>query len=128
MQSNLSNFEAIFSKLANWCNVEIIRYVHFEKVAFHDLKYFAITICTSLHSAYHSWIASCKEIGDKEPYYSTKILIFSFLEGWYGCFTQNKHNIIKVGQSWTIDFQKCKNGRSEPFLRFLGILGSPTGQ
>ena len=62
-----------------------------------------------------------KEIGDLKPYYSTKILIFSFLEGWYGCFTQNKHNIIKVGQSWTIDFQKCKNGRSEPFLRFLGI-------
>ena len=54
-----------------------------------------------------------KEIRDLKPYYSTKILIFSFLEGWYGCFTQNKHNIIKVGQSWTIDFQKCKNGRLE---------------
>ena len=41
-------------------------------------------------------ICIAKEIGDKEPYYSTKILIFSFFLGWSGCFTQYNEGCAKL--------------------------------
>ena len=42
---------------------------------------------------------SYKEIGDKEPYYSTKISILFFIWAGLVANTQNKHNIMKVVQS-----------------------------
>ena len=40
-----------------------------------------------------------KEIGDKEPYYSTKIWIFSFILAGLAALHKAKHNVMKVVQS-----------------------------
>ena len=52
---------------------------------------------------------------------------FLFYLGWSGCFTQSKHNIMKVVQSWTIDFQKCNNlaGVDLNLLKVLGHTWDP---
>jgi hypothetical protein len=40
-----------------------------------------------------------KEKGDEEPYYSTKISIFSFILAGLAALHKAKHNVMKVVQS-----------------------------
>ena len=67
-----------------------------------------------------------KEIGYEEPYYSTKISVFLLYLGWSGCFTQSKHNIRKVVQSYC---QKCNNsiGVDLNVFKVLGHTWDPVG-
>ena len=50
-----------------------------------------------------------KEIGDEEPHYSTKNLIFSFIWAGLAALHKARYNIMKVVQSKTIHFQHCKS-------------------